>query len=135
MKKMIASVLVSLLPLTACSVSTEAAKPAASPDLEEAFFDYTLEVGKARLLQRKCPELALNFDGLLAEVRSRPELSGSQARISADSVDKGRLAEAFDRFEKQNGLYRANQTAYCAFGKKQIAAKTRTGRLLQLRAE
>lgn len=135
MKKMISSVLVCLLALTGCSVSTEAPKPAASPDLEEAFFDYTLEIGKARLLQRKCPELALDFDGLMAEVRSRPELSGSHTRISADSIDKGRLAEAFDRFEKQNGLYRAEQSAYCAFGKKQIAAKTRTGRLLQLRAD
>lgn len=135
MKKLISSALVCLLALTACSVSTEAPKPAASPDLEEAFFDYTLEIGKARLLQRKCPELALNFDGLMAEVRSRPELSGSHARISADSIDKGRLAEAFDRFEKQNGLYRGDQSAYCAFGKQQIAAKTRTGRLLQLRAD
>ncbi|QRF52171.1 hypothetical protein D4A92_12345 [Rhizobium rosettiformans] len=135
MKKMVSSGLVCLLSLTACSTSSEAPKPAASPAIEEAFFDYTLEVGKARLLQRKCPELAMNFDGLMAELRSRPQLAGSQGRLSADSIDKGRLADAFDRFEKQNGLYRADQSAYCAFGKKQIAAKTRTGRLLQLRSK
>ncbi|WP_240532549.1 DUF5333 family protein [Agrobacterium albertimagni] len=132
---MVSSGLVCLLSLTACSTSSEAPKPAASPAIEEAFFDYTLEVGKARLLQRKCPELAMNFDGLMAELRSRPQLARSQARLSADSIDKGRLADAIDRFEKQNGLYRADKSAYCAFGKKQIAAKTRTGRLLQLRSK
>ncbi|QGG89650.1 MULTISPECIES: hypothetical protein [Rhizobium/Agrobacterium group] len=55
----------------------------------------------------------------MAETRSRSQLAGSQARLATNSIDKGRLAETFD----------------CAFGKKQIAAKTRTGRLLQLRAD
>ncbi|GEM_PF-6322149 len=71
------------------------------------------------LLKRKSPKLAMKFDGLMAETRSRSQLAGSQAQLAANSIDKGRLAETFD----------------CAFGKKQIAAKTRTGRLLQLRAD
>lgn len=135
-KFLVAMLLVSPLLLSGCSSrasSGQMAAPVEDASFKAAATQYSIEVAKARYVQRKCPELVMSFDGLMAELRSYPVLARSGGKMSEDSVDQAQVLAAINQFEAENSLRGQGQTEICAFGKRQMQAGTRTGKLLDFR--
>ncbi|MDA5632300.1 MULTISPECIES: DUF5333 family protein [Rhizobium/Agrobacterium group] len=127
------------LVLMSCSTQEKSAqKPFSSADVGREMTAYTVMVAKARLVQRKCPELEMSFKALLAATEKYPAMQRISAGNNAtaeieNSIDKTAVVDGITQFEAANGLRGADQKAFCRFGHEQIAKKTETGRLLQLK--
>lgn len=136
MGRLFAFILVTPLLISGCS-HTPAAMAAPAGDDKAAFAaaatQYSIEVARARYVQRKCPTLMMSFDGLMRTLQSYPLLARPGGRMSEEVVDKQQVIDAVDRFEEENGLRGLGQEQLCAFGERQIAEGTRTGQLLERR--
>lgn len=117
--------------LSGCSPASRTPEPEVDVAIKDAFFDFTLDVTKARAIQRKCPDLSLSFNGMMAELRARPNLARSHGLVKESDIDMNKLVAEVDRFEKSSGLDGATREQYCAFGSQQMDAKTVIGRMLE----